>query len=592
MEQHEIIKLSKKNIEIESLEKARKILENNYIISYGKYDATELKKAISSGSPVFIQDNFLIGFDPGISGKFVNSNKEKISIDRMVKAVIVEDVKADSDSEETGPEKPCMRDPFAIIGNNSWGDIPEFYSVIMPLRVGEIYLPPHSAIFNFLEPSAEEKKKKIVSMLNGVNICVYDRDNYIDNCIHEIGHLFWRDCLIPEEKKKFQDYAKVLRPSAIYQYEWERVNEEEIFCTIYKWYVKSVLVHPSFLNILEFEEPEGLKLFQSILERIAKDRMVNDIWESAKIDIDEYINPKYDIHHGRHIRRAGLLDKIKDIEVPRHVLNNVDRVEDGIEYINLGKAIVPVKNNKVISWENFEKAKRMPIGTVSKGRKKIADGKWIPVKSDVKKVLQPSQKDALNEQTLKNNVKIKEGEKWNTKKVVSDTGYRFITYNFIPKQIDFKSPMINDMNQNLSNGWQIDSLGEVKDLLLSRVLQGKKPMSNIRFWKNEERDQYIKEKNIDKIDKAKFDVEINDKEINITRKGKVGELFNLEKLKEDYKRAGIDIDIEKVKNKEMKNYFRDWDHQDNTGKVKAWETGLILGYPIENTISFYKGGIR
>lgn len=364
MEQHEIIKLSKKNIETENLEKAKKILENNYIISYGKYDATELKKAISSGSPVFIQDNFLIGFDPGVSGKFVNSNKEKISIDRMVKAIIVEDVKADSDSEETGPEKPCMRDPFAIIGNNSWGDIPEFYSVIMPLRVGEIYLPPHSAIFNFLEPSAEEKKKKIVSMLNGVNVCVYDRDNYIDNCIHEIGHLFWRDCLIPEEKKKFQDYSKVLRPSAIYQYEWERSNEEEIFCTIYKWYVKSILVHPSFLNILEFEEPEGLKLFQSILERIAKDRMVNDIWESAKIDIDEYINPKYDIHHGRHIRRAGLMDKIKDIEVPRHILNNVDRVENGVEYMCFGKASLPTKNNIILYDSQFvpmEKAESKPV---------------------------------------------------------------------------------------------------------------------------------------------------------------------------------------------------------------------------------------
>ena len=35
------------------------------------------------------------------------------------------------------------------------------------------------------------------------------------------------------------------------------------------------------------------------------------------------------------------------------------------------------------SFENdLEKGKKMPIGTVSKGRKKVAEGKWVEIKDD------------------------------------------------------------------------------------------------------------------------------------------------------------------------------------------------------------------
>lgn len=388
MEPKEIISLSKKNIETENLEKAKKILEKNYIVSYGEYEPFELKKAIDDKTPLFIKDNFIIGYDP-TDGSFVNSDKEKIRIRKMVKAIIVEDIKDESDTDE--PEKH-FGDVFAIIGKDMWGDISDFHKILGSLRVGQIYLPPHSAIFNFLEPAEEQKKKKIVSMLSGVNINIYDKDNYIDNCIHEIGHLFWRDCLTFDEKQKFKEYFKFLKPSAIYEYEWETDTEEEAFCTIYKWYVKSLLIHQSFYNILEFEEPEGLKLLQSVFERIAKERMIDDIWESSKADVMDYLNPKFDKTTGRYIRRAGLLDKIKDVELPRSVLQDIDRIEDGIEYISLGKATVPVKGNKVISWENrvlksitkmteFEKAK------MTKYISKKPDGKggWIYTYDDSKK---------------------------------------------------------------------------------------------------------------------------------------------------------------------------------------------------------------
>lgn len=39
-------------------------------------------------------------------------------------------------------------------------------------------------------------------------------------------------------------------------------------------------------------------------------------------------------------------------------------------------------NNK---YYRLNKAKKVPIGTVSKGQKKVAEGKWVPVKSDMPK---------------------------------------------------------------------------------------------------------------------------------------------------------------------------------------------------------------
>jgi hypothetical protein len=44
----------------------------------------------------------------------------------------------------------------------------------------------------------------------------------------------------------------------------------------------------------------------------------------------------------------------------------------------------------------LEKAKKMPIGTVSRGRKKVAEGKWVPVKEGKSKTDKPKKKNSRN----------------------------------------------------------------------------------------------------------------------------------------------------------------------------------------------------
>lgn len=349
MERKKIIRLSKKNINCENLEKARKTLENNYEVSYGKYDAVELKKAINDQSPLFIQNHLIIGHE---DGKFINDKNEKVSIDKMVKALIIEDELDDEDViiEDT-------RDDFMIIGKTEWdGNKGNFNALLNKLKVGEVFLPPHSLVFNFIKPSESQIKEKIVSMLSGVNVNIYSENNYVDNTFHEIGHAFWRDCVKGKERKLFKELWKRGKASAIYEYSWERMDEEEMFCTIYKLYIKSMLINRSFLNILEHEEPDGLKLLQSVLDRISKQKMVDDIWELNKDKVNSYLHPKLDRTTGKRIVKQGTFDDIKDIEIPDQYVNDLNRVQDGIKFINLNKAVVPVKGNK-IDWHNMEKAK-------------------------------------------------------------------------------------------------------------------------------------------------------------------------------------------------------------------------------------------
>ncbi|MCK5601226.1 hypothetical protein KAR91_05135, partial [Candidatus Pacearchaeota archaeon] len=137
---------------------------------------------------------------------------------------------------------------------------------------------------------------------------------------------------------------------------WERSSEEEVFCTVYKWYVKSILLNPSFYNILEFEDPAGLKLMQDIMDRKSKDIIVEEIWELKKNDVMGYFNPKFDKTTRKRIRTQSMSD-IQDVQLPDSVLNNIQDFSNGTTFINLNKAVIPVKGNRIDFYTKMEKAK-------------------------------------------------------------------------------------------------------------------------------------------------------------------------------------------------------------------------------------------
>lgn len=348
MEREQILKLIQRKIDFNDMEKAKKILSKNYVISQGKMEAADVKIALNRGNPLAIRGHLIIAYEP-LKKAFEDIDGNFFQIERPVEAVEIKEELEDN------------RHDFAIIGKMEWNaGIDEFGITIGNLKQGEIFLPKHPAIFNFLNPDEDTKKKKIQSVLNGVQINVYERENYVDNCLHEIGHLFYRTCTSFEEKMRFKEHFKYLKPSALFEYDWEKSSDEEVFCTIYKWYMKSVLLNQSFYNILEYEDREGLNLLQCVFDRIAKSRIIDDIWELSKDEVLEYLQPKFDKTTGKFIRRKDLFDKVKDIELPESVLNQIESVQNGIEYVGLGKALVPVKQGMIdfelLKMSKMEKA--------------------------------------------------------------------------------------------------------------------------------------------------------------------------------------------------------------------------------------------
>jgi len=199
----------------------------------------------------------------------------------------------------------------------------------------------------------------------------------------------------------------------------------------------------------------------------------------------------------------------------------------------------------------------------------------------------------------KHGIYIVKHKKHNTKKIYNN-GNLLIRYLYQPKQIKFKSKMVNDDNQHFSGGWSIEGIDLSDEALLRRVVDGLKPMAIIHKWKKE-LEEYQKIVDILKdINRRRGKNKLVYKEYDFDRtycltvacKGVLKNIFDLKTLKEDYESNGINIDISKAEDKALSDYFEDWDAPDDESKIEYWETGLILGYPIENTISAYRDGVR
>jgi len=370
MNKSQIKALIRKNIKIDNLEKSKEMLKNQYNISFGRYEPEEIRQSLIKGLPVLVQDHFIIGMDEAKQNTFEDTDGKVFSIDVPVKAIIVND-EIDQDDID------ASTDNFAIIGRNEWKTpINEFDNIIAPLRNGKPFLPKTPVIFNFLNLTDEIKKTDIVSKTVGAQIYLYDKDGYIDNAFHEIGHIFWRTRLTYDEQELFQEiFDSGKLSSAIYEYEWEKKSAEEIFCTVYKWYLKSILINTSFRKILSFEEPDGYDLMVSIVQRIGEDNIRSDVWESVEDKVREYLNPRYDTTTNSFIRKRGDFDAIKDVEIPSELLEDISSVQDGIKYVNLfkGKNPVPVKEYSI----DFVRATEDFTKKLEKSRPIIPAGKEV-----------------------------------------------------------------------------------------------------------------------------------------------------------------------------------------------------------------------
>ena len=172
------------------------------------------------------------------------------------------------------------------------------------------------------------------------------------------------------------------------------------------------------------------------------------------------------------------------------------------------------------------------------------------------------------------------------KEIRDSSGYLLRRYTNIPKKIKFKHEAVNDYNQHLCGGWSVLPYNKFTEL--DRVALGLKPFG-VCYSDNlsEILDKTIeltakgllvtyKERRLPLINKTDYI-------ITASVNGKLGDYFDMDTLAEDYERYGINSEnIRVYENVSFADFHNDkYDVESHPIEI----VGLILGYPIENTIS-------
>ena len=195
---------------------------------------------------------------------------------------------------------------------------------------------------------------------------------------------------------------------------------------------------------------------------------------------------------------------------------------------------------------------------------------------------------------VKHGVHLREHQRWNTKTVYNN-GHVMRIYRRQPKIIHFQSPMVNDFNQHLCGGWNMSDIVDERDATIRQLVDGHKPFASITFWQ----DQEAKARSgLERLEAAGLVTELRRREwqgwnsdhvwdLLACHDMRVRDIGDLRALCEDYQQifeTGLEQEeIAPFADVPLGTLFDGWDFS----PLPLWLTGLILGYPVENTISLY-----
>jgi len=190
-------------------------------------------------------------------------------------------------------------------------------------------------------------------------------------------------------------------------------------------------------------------------------------------------------------------------------------------------------------------------------------------------------------------------------KTIWNRGHRMVTYRKQPLRIRFKSRMVNDANQHLCGGWFMDgATGDTGDTINreieKRLIAGKKPLGIMVFW---DEDATEAKACVKRLKAAGLVVRTStgwrhgQRIVEACHDIRVGDIGDMGDLIADYIESGAipesNVDslcheFSRNSRRKLKSFLGDnWDNR----SCPEWLTGLILGYPVENTISIYHGAV-
>lgn len=189
-------------------------------------------------------------------------------------------------------------------------------------------------------------------------------------------------------------------------------------------------------------------------------------------------------------------------------------------------------------------------------------------------------------------IHIREHKNWNTKTVYNN-GHVMRIYRRQPKVIRFQSPMLNDFNQHLCGGWRMTDIGDEKEATIQQMLAGKKPFGCICFSPNRHAEAVEAQQ---RLMSAGLVTDLRKRtmqggqifwDLLACHDIRVKDIGDLRALEEDYTGAFearvLCDEIRSFSDRKLSSFFDGWD----SPPLPLWLTGLVLGYPVENTISIY-----
>lgn len=196
--------------------------------------------------------------------------------------------------------------------------------------------------------------------------------------------------------------------------------------------------------------------------------------------------------------------------------------------------------------------------------------------------------------TKKHGIIITEGKTHNVK-TVWNRGYRMVTYRRQPKRITFRSKLVNDKNQHLCGGWFFAGLENDNLHIERQLVAGRKPLGAMVFNTRAEAKACAS-----RLKAAGLVVKVGPSFVHhhtlveACQDIRVREIGDLSKLMDDYVASDACSEYHHVDEfwaqhdehagRHLKSYLgKKWD----SPPCPLWVTGLILGYPVENTISIY-----
>lgn len=252
-------------------------------IAYGStYSIGDIRKAVIDGNFAFAEVGRRVL-------NFVGENKDSLIVQKGTDLYEISDnslMKAWSGNAvivlgET-ENSVCEKENMVIFASDrdTWVNIDNEFlsrarnSIQQISDISEEKIPDHPVVVMFKEPTEKETTEGIRAMTNGAEITIFDSSDPVTEFGHELGHVYWSR-LNEDEKKRFELLHQKIKHGnmpAIFMTKSSHVTVEEMFCTIYQWFIKGCVLDSGYNKILEKQYPEGFALLEDVFRRILEEK--------------------------------------------------------------------------------------------------------------------------------------------------------------------------------------------------------------------------------------------------------------------------------------------------------------------------------